>query len=429
MATLVMAMGLLGGWSAPANAQVGDTVLVSTITPDGFGEDRNRGVTQLRRPDYDQIGTNVGAFNVQASLDTRIGATSNVYLRPDDKVAGAYVSVSPSILVRSNWRRHALILRAEGDAVRFIGESPRNENNWLVGAEGRYDIHSSMSIRSNVSSRQVTANRFFGNQVADDGATSLIRQDSALVRAAYTDGRGRLSIVGDYTDVRFGLLRRADGTSTDQSSRDRSVVRATGLGEYAVSPSVGLFVQAGLARTAFGNVSRGTTGDGSSAAVQLSAGATFDIAGFAQGNVGLGYITRTYELDQVGTVDGVSVASSIRFFPHQLTTITIRASREIEDQVSNNPRPFWETRIGIDVDRELRRNLLARGTINFVAQDYFTRDVRSAGVFGNISGRYLVSRRMEMRAAVGYGMRIPNKNNIDGQFNEFRASFGITFKH
>lgn len=106
----------------------------------------------------------------------------------------------------------------------------------------------------------------------------------------------------------------------------------------------------------------------------IDVGADFDIGGTARGVIGIGYNEQTYDDPAQGKLDGWGLDGLVEWYPTQLTTVTVRAARFIEDAPFEASGGFTSETVAARVDHELLRNLVLSAEIERSERDFLGID-------------------------------------------------------
>lgn len=406
-----------------AHAQ--ETVLVAPFDGPDYDRGRNVSVLERPRPDYDALGIRRGAFLIYPRLGVQIGATDNVYLTDGNKTADIYAALTPSVLVRSDWSIHQLMLAGGAAIRRYADETPRNQDEWYLNALGRADIGGNLSVTAEAQASRTQESPFTGAVQTDVAALSSYDRRTVGLRAQYTTGQTRVTLAYDLNDFDFDDVVFASGTRVSQRDRDRQINRVTGQVEYALSPSFSVYGQISYADTDYDRLLRTGAANRDSHALRIIGGVNFDLSAFMRGSIGAGYVDRTYRSALYKDVSGPSVEARIEYFPTQLTTATLFLRRVIDDSNISGTGAFFDNLASLRIDHELRGNILLNVEAAYAQQDYIGSPVTSDIFRANAGGRYLISRDLQLQATIGYASRSDNQAGGLGTVSEVSALFGI----
>ena len=123
-------------WASVAAAQD----LAPDLTQSDFARDRNVGVLERPRPDYDALGLRTGGFLIYPKLDLSETYESNVFATETGARSDFITSLEPSVTAQSQWSRHELNFMADADLFEYARFNDESEASYLVGSSGRFDI-------------------------------------------------------------------------------------------------------------------------------------------------------------------------------------------------------------------------------------------------------------------------------------------------
>lgn len=410
---------------AAVRAQSSENLLVTPVLPPGFASAESQGVADRARPEWQALGIRLGAFTLRPQIGMAGGATSNAFQVRNNETSSAIVTGTTQLDLLSGWSRHFLSLRGTAQVDKFVGNSSRNTTIWALNAAGRYDIHSTLQLAASADVGRDNESRFSGEAVNANFVVSPFLREAATIRASYRPGRFGVQLSANYQHLHFMPVRFQDGSTGDQSIRDRTVTQVIVEGTYAKVPGVALFVQGAASWTRFDVVDPLRVLGGDSDGVRVLGGVNLELAGFATGTIGVGWSRRDYADPRLSTNSGLSVEGRVALLPEDRTTITLDARRQLSDA---NPTsgPFWDTRLSVGVDREVRRNIIVGLTGSYGHQRYL--DVGSASTVNRsaaLTGTYLISRRLEVRSSLIYRV---SRSRATAGLDESRGSIGLIFK-
>lgn len=410
--------------SGDAAAQSVDENLVTPNLPLVYDRGRNVSVLQRERPDYQALGISAGSFILYPKLETGIGATSNAY-QAEPAEGDFYASIAPSILAASNWSNHELVFNGGARIKRFFDETPRNETNYTLDLSGRLDASRIASISTNIRTARATEPR--ASAVSPQDAIDAVQyQQTGTGIAAKLTGtklRGQLAVNAD--TLTFFDVRTFGGTIRDQRSRNQTLLRVTGRGEYAASPDTAVFVQGGYIRTRYDIALAPGIANRDSNEVSVLGGATFDLAALVRGAVGIGYVRRSYESPRYRDIGGVAAEAQVEYFFSQLTTFSLNLRRTVQDSAFNNSSGYFATAGALRVDHELLRNLLLNAQAAYEV-DKFPLDTGTIHITRFSGGaRYLANRSLGFGFLLGHDKRSSSGAVGLGAFNETRGLLSV----
>jgi hypothetical protein len=415
--------------SSVAHAQTDASTLIDPTVPQGFDRGRNVSVLEQPRPDYDPLGIHVGSFLAFPTLQTAAGYSSNIFLVQDGAQDDGFIDVRPGLRVNSDWSQHMVMFRGDALMRRFLSNPIRNEDSWSADLLGRLDVGSKLSIFGEAQASRQYESPISGQINASSTVLSSYTTNMVRVNAEYTAGQSKALFNVDHSVYDFSNINFPDGSFVDQSNRDRTITRVLGQYEYAFTPSVSLYGQVTPQWTNYRQDLTVGVANRDSFALRTIGGINFDIAGLARGTVGLGYTWRNFDSPLYKDVDGFSIEARLDYFLSPLTTVSVAARRIIDDANIGATAAFFENRVSARVDHELLTNLLLNGRFEYSDQDYIGVQQTSNAYSGTLGAKYFSSRHLQWDLQSTYMRRTSDfQGTSSGTFNEFRISFGITFR-
>lgn len=336
------------------------------------------------RPEYDAPGRRLGSFDLNASLDLAVTSTDNLFAAPDGAPADVddiIYTVAPNVSLTSNWSRHELLLDA-GAAFRSHEDfSNEDTDEHFVRGRARIDIGDNTALRGAVrAAHQVTPRTdpdspFVGDPVEYD------RMDSGL---GLTHRFARFTVSLDANRSEYDY-------EAAQSFRDNEENALRGRIVADLTPRIGLLLSASTDEREYDNSPQF---DSEGQAYMVGISLNTDLM---RGELSVGQFEREYA-GIASTFDGVAVAANVEWYVTQLTTITVDARRDADDQIgATSGQPYITQEYGLTVDHELLRNVILTGGVRFGEREYETiarEDEYSEWVLG---ADYMLNRNAAVR--------------------------------
>ena len=367
-----------------------------------FARDRNVSVMERPRPEYTSGGIQNGAFIFTPELNLSLEFTDNVFGTAANEESDTIAVFNPTVGIETTWSRHALTADASVTRREYFDFSDESVWNYTLGGAGRLDIQRDTFVEGGLRYSSLTEARTSAgaaNQAAEPIEYDLFN--------AFVGGRralGRVLLQGELglDDVDYDDAPLFGGGIANQDFRDHEQVKGMVRGDYALSPDTAVFGRISLNEREYDLAPPTVPVLRDSSGYTLDGGADFDIRGVARGQVGVGYTEQDYDSAALPDVDGLSVDAVVEWFPTQLTTVTVQASREVRDAPFNNSGGFFATAAGVTVDHELRRNVILHAGLSLGEDDYADID-RTDERFGVNAGlTYFMNRNVGLRASWNY---------------------------
>lgn len=410
--------------AAPAAAQLQGPLLGSEFSPPS-DRGRNTSVLERERPDYEAPGIREGAFLIYPKVVVGGGYSSNVYGLKTDKADDAFLAVDPSVFVESQWGTHALNLEAGGRLRRFADETPKNESGYFARANGRLDIDRATSYEGGTSIEKQYEQRSSGSFPVEALASIPFYRTNVYGRFTRQGGRIRGIVAADYNHLAFDNVRALGGGILNQEDRDRSVVRVTGRGDYAVTPDIAAFGQASYSTIDYERRLSNGLGNRDGDEFRIAGGSSFDLTALIRGEIGVGYVRRTFDSGIYPDFSGVAVDATIEYFASQLTTVSARARRTVEDSNIVGSGGYFSNVASIGVDHELLRNILLNARLDYEIDDFNGIDRRDKVFSANAGVRYFMNRNVGVAFDAGYTDRNSDDPRQGIEYDEFHGAVSL----
>lgn len=384
-----------------------------------FRRDRNVSVRQRPHPGYEAMGLRAGAFMIWPKVTATVERNDNIFATATNEQDDTIFHIVPEASLQSTWSRHALSAYARAMVHRFSDFSTEDTEDYSVGANGRIDVLRTAQINAGADWSRLTEPR---TTATSEGQARPVQYEltSAYLSGAREFNRLRAS---SRLGVQHFTYLSTPG-NTPQDDRDRTVTSLSGRADYAVSPDTALFVQVtGNKRAyrlnnppaaAFPNfVNRDSDG------VEVLAGANFEVSALVRGELGVGYLSQSFDNNAFGDINGLGARGQLEWFPTQLVTLTLTGSRTIEDAGIPGSSGYLSSNLGGQVDYELMRNVILTGKAGWGEDDYKGIDRNDKRTTAGLSATYLMNRRLGVTVSYDYSKQ--KSGGVDGG-NDFSVN-------
>lgn len=402
------------------------TLVFPVVSPD-YSRGHNVAVMEEGHPDYDAPGAAIGSFVFRPKATLGVEADNNVYATDTDRKSDLSTAFKPGATIASDWSRHLLELRVNGDFRRYLTQSLRNRNSWSVDPLTELNFGSRVVLHV-----EGQVGRYYESPYSSDlgpqaQVLSNFLRSAAIVKATYTGGRSRFTLAFDHTGYAFSTIHYANGADGDQTYRNRTIDRVSGQAEFGISPSLSLYVATAADKTHYEVAQSVTQPALSSTGQNIIAGASFDLTGVMRGNIGVGYTHRDYRDTGYNSVGAFSVQSRLDFFPFQLTTVSALGQRLIQDSGLGSSA-YIDTRVTGEIDQSLRENLIVILNAALASQSYVgvsgTRSVRQL----QSTVQYQASRWLGFQTELVYKSSRPSNTSLGTAFSGLSMSLSVTVR-
>ena len=401
--------------------------------PQYYGRGKNVSVLERDRPDYQALGLHAGGFTVFPQVAIAEVYNDNVFASRTDAKADTYTSFDPIVLAKSNWGRHALYASAGLHAREYSTYHSENEAGWFARTDARVDVYGQSFLNFGGSVEKVFEERGSTNFVFTAAKPVPIHTQSVYGKAIYAQDRIRAIIDTGYQNFHYENVPAFNGTTVDESSRNFDVWRVDGRTDYALSPDTAVFGSIGYSQGHYrvGTIVGSTKDRRDFDQVRALVGANFDLTALLRGEVGVGYVKRSYKSSAFQSLSGPAIAAKFEYFPTQLLTLTATADRSPQDAAFINSGGYFRNAATLAADYELRRNIILGSAVGY-EQDKFQGIDRSDRIW-NVSGqaRYFFNRHVGLSAQVSYADRSTSGSPVTvlgPQFNVLKFGLSLVFQ-
>lgn len=351
----------------------------------------DRRPTRLARFEpYDPIGIKRGTWIIFPEVEFGVGATSNVRFSPNGK-ASAVFEARPTVRAVTNWRVHAIELKATGFASAFPGFATENDKAASLEARGRYDFSKRTNIEALVSTGLSQEARSAVN--ADATATNRTNVLTTRAATAFNHRFNRLTVQlrGGISDVSYGDDATAAGTSVDNSSRNYLQRDAAARATWEFTPS--LFAFTDVARN--DRHYAGTPSDGikrDSNGYRAIAGISFGNAGrIWRGEVGVGFGAQTPDDGRILSTSGFILDANLAYRASELTSLLFTAKTDFNDSTTVGQSGSLVRTTGLELRHAFRRHLIATAAVQHTMTDYQGVSLRERNTAANLGVEYYLN--------------------------------------
>ena len=459
LATLLATTALAGTAQAQTQGQPPLPTLVQGVQipaldidiDNAYGRGRNVSVLERQRPEYDALGEHLGSFTLYPRLETALVYDDNVTALNAHQASDGLALIQPQLDLQSNWSRHALEVAGGGEFHEFFSKSSQNQNGWFARANGHIDVYGDSYILLGADAEHTYDDRLNAGAAPNAAKPVPLQTEGAYGRGIWQLNRFRTTVGFEDREYAYSNVpsQDVDTGAIDgvliNSDRNRNEWRLIAREEFAVSPDTAVFGQFSYSDDSYNHpfivVPLGTgpnplteTVNRNSTEFRGLGGANFDFAALMRGEIGVGYVDRTYTPDGIRrypTISGAMFEGKLEYFPSELTTVTLVGSRLVEDAIySITSGGFFDTSVNLRVDHELLRNLLLNVGVGYDQDDYEGADRHDHVLSVQGGANYFVTRSVGIGMTVNYANRGASGSVFDhlanSQFVLPKPKFDVT---
>ncbi len=406
--TSILALAMTAGISVSATAQ------------DGAAADQVVSVYERSRPDYSAPGARTGSFMFLPTIEGGVKYDSNIFKARAGvtqsnagEIDDFIFQIKPGFKLNSDWNQNMFSFYADADIAKYGDNSGEDYEDFNIGANGRIDVSRGTTINYGASFSDLHEDRG-----APDTATNAAEQTNfesfkANVGFARDLSRVSLAVNGTYEKLDFDDTALNGGGTLNNDDRDRERWGGSLRLGYEVDQYYETFIRLTANRVEYDDSQEDGGPQRNSDGWQVVAGASFDITGTSQGEIFGGYVRQNYDSNSLEGVDDFTFGASLLWNPTGLTSVRTSVTRAVTETTINEviagvntpAAGILGTIFDLQVEHELQRNVLLKGTTTYTRQD-FKNINRSDDLFkASLGMRYLLNRNFAVDAGYTFDAR------------------------
>jgi hypothetical protein len=395
---------LSGGCLTGAQAQIANQGALGAayLSEGSITEDflRQETVTTRAHPETDPLGIHAGSFLILPALVTSESFNDNIYATTTGALSDFVTTLAPSVAVRSDWNNGQIGFNASNSDNFYASHTSENTTDYSFTGNGRLDIDRQQYISIRGGFSKLHEDRTSPNN--DFGALPTV-YSLGDAEFEYFNKINRVSLTAD------GLFNKFSYTNTpattgfiNEVDRDRSEYTGTGRIGYEFKPLMEAYVKGSYSDRAYDTKFSSDGYARSSRGYSATTGIALDLGGITFGEIGVGYMSRSYDDSRFGTVSGPTANASITWNASPITTVKLIGQRTIEETITFASSGFVANLVTASVDHELLRNLLLNAAVTYSYNDYQDNPRKDTVYGGTVGATYLLNHDVTLNAKYSY---------------------------
>jgi hypothetical protein len=387
-------------------AAFGSVAAAMILNSSVYAEDiRGQGVAERQYDGYTAQGVRVGSFVLRPSLTVSETYDSNVFASDTGEVSDFVTEINPNVVFESDWASHSLRLEADLEQSLYASAGSEDATDWTLGASGGVDVLRDTQVRVGLLYGALTVNRGGPEEVGSAAEPTKYKIFDGSIGLTQRINRLSVDVDAGYTDLDFDDTPLIGGGLDENDDRDRSVLEtAVQVGYQLVGDTI-VFLRGTYNERDYDLDTPAVAVNRDSDGYEIVAGASFELGSLATGEVFAGYQEQSFDDPSFSPVSGVAYGASVDWYVTPLTTLRFSSDTAIEDTTSGGASAFQRQTLGVGVDHEFLRNLVASLDLDYTEED-FAGSVRKDEIYGVAVGiDYLIDQVFSIGVFVGYDER------------------------
>ncbi len=421
-------------------------ISVSATAQDGAAADQVVSVYERTRDDYSAPGARTGSFLFYPTIEGGVNYTSNIYKTRDGRVvnsAGTVTTVGeiddfifqvkPGFNLTSDWTQNYFSFFANADIAKYADNGAEDYEDFNIGARGRIDVSRGTSINFGASYGDLHEDRGAPDNIGSAAEQTFYERFRANIGFVRDLSLVSLAINGNYLNLNYDDSALVGGGTLNNDDRDRERWEGSVRLGYEIDQYYETFIKLTANRVEYDDSTEDGGPQRNSDGWEIVAGAAFDITGTSQGEIFGGYVKQNYDSDTLaatGDVSDFTFGASLLWNPSGLTsvrgavnrTVTETSVGQIVNGVNSPAAGILGTLSSLQVEHELQRNVLLKGTATYTYQD-FKGTGRNDDLFNaSLGARYLMNRNFAIDTTYTFDYRETTEANQDYKAHIFMVN-------
>ena len=340
---------------------------------------------------YTAVGVRIGSFVLFPEAEVAAVANNNVFRSPSPRADSALEVRSAARLV-SDWRTHAVELRASGLASFYQEFQTEDDRAYTLEARGRLDLAKRTNIEALVSNQMDRAVRSTRDFPTDAAKRGDIETNRAAAAFNHRFNRLSLQLRGAIADVDYAPVPAIGGGMISNAERNFTQRDAALRTSWTVSQKADVFAETAVVEREY----YAAPADGilrSSHGERYRLGVSFGPwDATIRGEVSAGWGRQRPDDARLGEIEGFIVDANLAWRATALTTFLLTASSDFVDTTSTGSAGGLSRQVGLEARHAFRRHLIGIAGIRYLVTPYEGIDVEERTLTGELGFDYYLGR-------------------------------------
>lgn len=327
------------------------------------------------------------SFVLHPSVAGRATYDSNIYNVETNKRSDAVFNLQPKVELKSDFPRHALILRAGADINRYASVTAENSEAWDASAAARLELGGRIDVVPEIGiARQIDKRGTAGEQFATDRPISSMAR-FAQVAVSRTQGKVELVVTGRVAKREYDAAEIA-GVPISLADRDVVTRGASVQGRLRFSPALKGFIEIGGNEVAY---SLPAARFRNSSGYTVLAGTQLQVTNLVELEVGAGYVRQNFKSALFKPVSGLDYRLTARWTPRPTWLVTAAVQRNVDASPRQDAPAILRSEYRLSAQHAFSDRLIGEARTAYMTEEYrgIDRTDRNFRVGGSVQYRLL----------------------------------------
>jgi hypothetical protein len=387
---------------------------------------RGEAVLDRPHPDYAPIGARIGSLMINPYLGFSEAYNDNIFFTEHNPKDDFISTISGGVRASDALENLSLLLDVGADGA-IYAKNP-DETYWQghFSLNGRYDIDPGFALLGQIQALRLVQARDEPDVI--NGVKPTIYYDIlSSVGFSKNQGRFNLSSSVTYERLQYQNTTGAGGVTIDQQQNNQNVYGIDARLGYNYVGNQDVFIRI---RGNIRDYVQSVSSDGfqrSSKGYILTFGSTFDLGGLITGSAAIGVEQQFYDDARFGTVTNPIANLNLLWNPTGLDSVIGNLTYDFVPTLTGSSPGYWRSLASLEVDHELRRNVVLIGEVDFLHRDYVESNQFSNAVGASVGARYLIDNGLNLDARYRFRYQQGNGSNSDYTNNTVFVQLRKTF--
>ena len=376
-------------------------------------------VDQRGNAETDPVPFPVGIFIVQPSVDFSFGLTSNQFATETSEEQASMIGFVPSFELSSAWSQHAMGGILKVDHVENSDFDSESRTNVQIGLDGRFDLSPSTSLFGEFISEDLTEDRTAFSNIAGSLEPNEYSRLAGGLGIVHQAQRWQFDANLDYAMFDYDDAELPGDLFLDQDLRDQDQIQGRVRLAYAMASDWAAYTQAERVEADFDPPGIFNAFNRDYEGNILSVGSDFAFGDSVRGDIGIGFLSYTFNDPAFDDIEDVSVSGNIQWTLAEQTTLETELKRGVIDPGLAATLAALETGVNVRLAHGLSSNVFLIGEAGLNTYEFETIDRSDDRVDVLVGANWKLNKNIWLES--NYELR--NSSSPIQEFSENRILF------